>query len=239
MIVLFMKFFLAHILGDFILQPHKWVNDRAEKKHRSLYLYLHALVHGLLLVAILGFDKTYWMGIVIVVVTHFLIDLTKVSIDTKQHSRLLFAVDQIAHLAIIAFVVNLYEPYTAALNSFNQPKLLLFIIAILSVTMVSSVVMKVIMKPWDLEEAEKENNSLKNAGHYIGMLERLFVFGFVLLQQWQAIGFLFAAKSVFRFNDLSKATDRKLTEYILIGTLLSFGLAFLIGLAVSYINLKL
>jgi len=50
------------------------------------------------------------------------------------------------------------------------------------------------------------------------------------MNEWQAIGFLIAAKSVFRFGDLSRAKDRKLTEYILIGTLLSFGFAILIGL---------
>jgi len=45
---------------------------------------------------------------------------------------------------------------------------------------------------------------------------------------------LIAAKSVFRFGDLSRAKDRKLTEYILIGTFLSFGLAIAIGLGYLY-----
>lgn len=74
---------------------------------------------------------------------------------------------------------------------------------------------------------------MKDAGRYIGMLERLFVFTFVLLGQWEAIGFLLAAKSVFRFGDLTKASDRKLTEYILIGTLLSFGIAIMLGIVFS------
>ena len=51
----------------------------------------------------------------------------------------------------------------------------------------------------------------------------------------EGVGFLIAAKSVFRFGDLSKAKDRKLTEYILIGTLLSFGLAILFGLCYEYV----
>jgi hypothetical protein len=42
--------------------------------------------------------------------------------------------------------------------------------------------------------------------------------------------FLLAAKSIFRFGDLKKVKDRKLTEYVLIGTLLSFGIAILVGL---------
>jgi len=43
---------------------------------------------------------------------------------------------------------------------------------------------------------------------------------------------LIAAKSVFRFGDLRESKNRKLTEYILIGTLLSFGIAIATGMAV-------
>jgi hypothetical protein len=98
--------------------------------------------------------------------------------------------------------------------------------------------MKIVMSKWVLEE-DKSEDSLEHAGKYIGILERLFVFGFILLNQWSAIGLLIAAKSVFRFGDLSRAKDRKLTEYILIGTLISFGLAISIGLLYQYTNSKL
>jgi hypothetical protein len=59
------------------------------------------------------------------------------------------------------------------------------------------------------------------------------VFCFILIGHFEAIGFLLAAKSIFRFGDLKEAKDRKLTEYVLIGTLLSFGVALLIGLLVQ------
>lgn len=67
------------------------------------------------------------------------------------------------------------------------------------------------------------------------MLERLFVFLFFMMNQWIAIGFLITAKSVFRFGDLRHSKDRKLTEYILIGTLTSFGFAFITGLITSFV----
>jgi hypothetical protein len=72
--------------------------------------------------------------------------------------------------------------------------------------------------------------SLQNAGKWIGVLERLLVLTFVLVDQWAAIGFLLAAKSVFRFGDLKNDRDRMKTEYILIGTLLSF--TFTIGIGI-------
>lgn len=91
--------------------------------------------------------------------------------------------------------------------------------------------MKVVISKWK----PKEKKTLKNAGTYIGMLERLFIFGFIVIDYWEGIGFLLAAKSVFRFGDLSNTEDRNLTEYILIGTLLSFGIAILIGVGYLYL----
>jgi hypothetical protein len=51
--------------------------------------------------------------------------------------------------------------------------------------------------------------------------------------QYAGIGFLLAAKSVFRFGDMRREQDRKLTEYIMLGTLLSFTFALLLGLLVK------
>lgn len=45
-----------------------------------------------------------------------------------------------------------------------------------------------------------------------------------------AVGFLLAAKSVFRFGDLRDGTDRRRTQYFLVGTLLSFAIAFVAAL---------
>jgi hypothetical protein len=48
---------------------------------------------------------------------------------------------------------------------------------------------------------------------------------------WEGIGFLIAAKSIFRFGDIKESEGLKLTEYFMIGTLLSFGMAIFTGLA--------
>src|SRR5690606_965836 len=97
---------------------------------------------------------------------------------------------------------------------------------------------KIVIAQWRPETMEKQGEvlftdeeSLIKAGRFIGVLERIFVFLFVIIDHWEAIGFLLAAKSIFRFGDLRQGKDRKLTEYVLIGTLLSFGISILIGLA--------
>ena len=233
MILLFIKLILAHIIGDFVFQPNKWVQDKKEKKHKSPYLYLHGLIHAISLAVILQFNAAYWAGVLIIVVSHLLLDLIKLNLNGRVNSIILFFSDQLAHLLVIAGVVGIYEDYAPGFT-INPAELLLFITAILTVTTVSGVIIKEIITKWDMQE-DDIGDSLENAGKYIGMLERLFVFGFVVTNHWQAIGFLLAAKSVFRFGDLSKSKDRKLTEYILIGTLLSFGLAITIALGYLHI----
>lgn len=234
MLVLALKFILAHLLGDFVLQPNKWIKDKQKKKYKSPYLYWHMFIHLLALLVLLEFNSTYFLGIGVVVISHFFIDLGKLIIHKKNNARVLFFTDQLLHLLVLFGVVSYYIPFNFTFASLFSPEILLFTIAILLVTSVSSILMKVIVSRWKLENSDKK--SLKNAGAYIGVLERLFIFMFIVLGQWSGIGFLLTAKSVFRFGDLSKANDRKLTEYILIGTLLSFGLAIGIALCYTYVR---
>jgi len=80
-----------------------------------------------------------------------------------------------------------------------------------------------------------QTDSLNKAGTYIGIFERLLVMIFILIGQYAAIGFLIAAKSVLRISKESEADARKKTEYVLIGTLISFTTAIPIGLLTNFI----
>lgn len=232
MLSLLVLLLLAHILGDFVLQPQAWVKHKTTYKHTSKYLYIHVLVH-----AILGFILLYLSGneylwvVLPISVSHYLIDLAKLSLENIKNSKLLFFVDQSLHLLVLAIVSILATNTTIDLSQLLQPKIILLLTTLLCATAVSAIVMRILLQNWTLEVTKKKNRkSLKSAGKYIGLLERSLVFTFVVLNQWPAIGFLIAAKSAFRFGDLSQAKNRKLTEYVLIGTLLSFGLAILFGI---------
>ncbi len=234
MILLTLKLLLAHVLGDFVFQPDAMVEHKRSKKHKSPFFYLHLAIHMLALLLVLRFDGSYWFLILVIVGSHCLIDLLKLHLDGRGDARLLFAGDQLLHLTVIGCLVAIYQPFSINIEVMYSPQILMLVLALFGVTFVSGVVMKLVMSSWAVDEVNTED-SLKNAGKYIGILERLFVFAFVVLNLWQAIGLLIAAKSVFRFGDLSRAKDRKLTEYILIGTLLSFGMALLMGLAYRYV----
>jgi len=237
MTLLALKLILAHFIGDFVLQPGHWVEDKLEKKAKSKYLYFHIGVHVLALLALLQFQ--YMGAVVFIVLTHFGIDLGKLYLTGPKNYRWLFVADQILHLLVLGGVLYWMAPFPLDFTGLFTENTLLFITFLVFVTYVSGIIMRMLLAPYIDEVAKSdepgEGGSLKNAGTYIGMLERLFVFGFILMQQWAAIGLLIAAKSVFRFGDLNKGKNRKLTEYVLIGTLLSFGLAILSGLGYLYL----
>ena len=225
MLALGLKLLLAHLIGDFVFQPDKWVKHKQKHKHKSSKLYLHIAVHAVALLVLLQFDFTYWLGMCISLISHLLIDIAKIYAPKKMNAAWLFVLDQALHGLIIVCVVQLYFPFHWSVDFVNEPAFLTFLVAILIITSVASILLRFLMSNW--KSQEESDGSLKNAGSYIGMLERLFIFGFVVIDYWEGIGFLLAAKSVFRFGDLTNAKDRKLTEYILIGTLLSFGIAIL------------
>ena len=76
-------------------------------------------------------------------------------------------------------------------------------------------------------EEDVGTSGLKGAGMVIGVVERVMVLTFVLVNQYTAITVIFAAKSIARFNELK---DRKMAEYYLIGTLVSITFALLVGI---------
>jgi hypothetical protein len=229
--VFLLKIILAHILGDFVLQLDSWVKNKEKYKIKSVYLYAHVAVHFILLTAFLQFQYIkYVVPVIIITISHYLFDVLKLYLQQKKTKRIWFFIDQLLHITVLIGIAFYVKEIKISFNHLFSSKMLLLSIALLTVTKVSSVVIKTIILQWKPENNDKKDQSLAKAGNYIGILERLFVFTFIVLNHWQAIGFLLAAKSVFRFGDLTKSSERKLTEYILIGTLLSFGIAILIGI---------
>lgn len=77
--------------------------------------------------------------------------------------------------------------------------------------------------------ADMPADGLPRGGATIGLLERGLIFVLILAGEIGAIGFLIAAKSILRFGTV--AENRAASEYVIIGTLASFGWAILAALA--------
>ncbi|WP_178984025.1 DUF3307 domain-containing protein [Winogradskyella helgolandensis] len=234
MTLLLLKLILAHLIGDFFLQPEYWVKDKEKKKLKSVWLYVHVAVH-LALMFIIVWDVSYTPLILGIGLLHLIIDGLKLTLHRKKTKRLFFFIDQLLHIiSIVGLTYILYSDHFDTTLTLDA-NLLALIICVSFLTKPTSIVMKIIFSKWNISKLTKDNESLKDAGNYIGILERLLVFIFIVTGHWEAVGFLITAKSVFRFGDLTASKERKLTEYILIGTLISFGIAILTSLL--YLNL--
>lgn len=225
---LLVKLILAHLLGDFVLQFNSWVKGKQQKKLKSPFLYIHAGVH-FLLILLVTWNLDLWKLALFVSVSHFIIDTLKLYVSEKTTKiQWPFFVDQFLHVVILVIAV-FYGNWNVFAEGFTFYFNWKIVTAYVFLSFPVGIIMDKCLTGWSVEQNNEA--SLPNAGKVIGIVERLLVLTFILLNQWEAIGFLITAKSVFRFNDL-KASNRKLTEYILIGTLLSFGIAIFTGVLV-------
>ncbi|WP_374458928.1 DUF3307 domain-containing protein [Chryseobacterium taeanense] len=231
--MIFTKLILAHLLGDFILQPNSWVADKENKKLKSIYLYFHVIIHTALSLIFLWDIQLWWIA-ALVGLSHFVIDAAKLSFQTVKNQKIWFFADQALHILVIAGISFYYKEFNFDfLKDYTHLKI---VGAALFLTTPASVMIRILLSSWTPAPEVAGNiqtESLSNAGKYIGILERLLVFTFIMVDHWEGVGFMVAAKSVFRFSDLAQAKQRKLTEYVLIGTLLSFGMAVLTGIVIK------
>lgn len=240
--ILLTKLILAHIIGDFMFQPYSWVEEKEKLKWKSKKLYFHVVLHAFityLFVCLITLNHDKFYIPIYILFVHFGIDLLKITLQEPHSKQRWFFIDQALHLiSIIAIWLYAFKPKWEW-DQLNNPEVFLLITAILLLTKPTSLVIKAVVSKWspeiDMDDKNTNSPSLSNAGKYIGILERLFVFSFILLNHLEAIGLLIAAKSILRFGDLKKGHERKLTEYVLIGTLLSIGVAILIGITTKKI----
>lgn len=234
--ILLIKLLLAHLLGDFVLQPSRWVEEKERRTYKSPKLYLHVLIH-FALILLITMDLRYLPLAALIAGSHLLIDLAKLQLQTSKNRKAFFILDQGLHLAVIVFAAWWMKPFAWHLATPQVNALLITSTGLVLLTTPVSVIIKLILSKWapatEIRTDMIETKSLQHAGMMIGYIERILVLIFILNLQWVAIGFLVTAKSVFRFSDLKVGQDRKLTEYILIGTLLSFGIAIVIGVIVN------
>lgn len=239
MIQTLIAFLFAHILADFLLQTAWMVTH----KRNPLVLIAHVTIVAALSSAALGFTG-HWI-VLAVAASHLFFDAVKTYWPGESWRA--FALDQVLHLAAIlvaasqfpdlystgiwqdygmlgdppAWLAHVPEGWIAAL-----PLIMLLSGGLVLSTRAGGFLIGLFMKPLTVDTAE----GLPKAGSIIGNLERGLAYLFILSGQPQNIGFLLAAKSVLRFS--SAKEDRGISEYVIIGTLLSFGWAIAVSMGV-------
>lgn len=231
MIETFCALLCAHVATDFLFQTRRMALAKAGRAPGFLAAHL-AILAVLSTAAIAPTDPAAAaLPLAIVVLSHLAIDLAK---SLAPQDRLWpFMADQGAHLAVLVLVAALWSGlwaagYWAGVNWL--PGVMVLLAGLVLATRAGGFAVGLLMRPWADVELP---TGLPQGGTLIGMLERGLIFILVLAGQPGGIGFLIAAKSVLRFEATSK--DQRAGEYVIIGTLASFGWA----LAASYATLAL
>ncbi|WP_038184084.1 DUF3307 domain-containing protein [Vibrio rhizosphaerae] len=239
-LTVFITFLLIHLIGDFYLQPGRWRAAKQKFTYRAPQLYIHALLQGIVLsvpAVVLGMD---WRAtaclIVIVTLSHLMIDLWQATRNHHQFTHVI--VEQTLHavvFALIAFHMTTDLTIDTILQHDKFTQGMLVALAYVLVLKPTSVVIGSLLNKYSMTitDHSPQMNGLVAGGELIGYLERILILTFTLVGSYAAVGFVFTAKSIFRFGELNKSDSRNLTEYVLIGSLLSVVSATLIGTLVS------
>ena len=247
------RLLLAHFIGDFLLQ---WTAMCEEKKSLPAlrgwgYQALHALIYAATVYVFIA-EWRCWTLPLLVGSTHFVVDVGKAFAEQRmtppadrQHGAdegnkpfidrkkmMLFLLDQIFHLGVLVGV------YFRLSGNLDLPP-------IIDWTAVGTCALPylIVLKPTAVFiqnffsgfARTTDKKSLPLGGTYIGYLERVMIVSFILSGWMEGIGYLLAAKSVFRFGELRNNKELMHTEYILLGTFLSFTVAIIVGLLARHV----
>lgn len=152
----------------------------------------------------------------------------------------LFIADQACHILLLAFIalaVGGSKTFIDAWSILSAGQAQMIYLALLTAFLLvpASIIFQILFKRYqpseilgkmnetDMENGTEENKeikeNIKGAGEIIGYMERILMAIFFCLGQYTAVGFIIAAKSIARYDKISK--KGAFAEYYLIGTLYS------------------
>lgn len=222
---------IAHLCLDYFFQTDKLANKKNTIGFKSSFLYWHGLA-CFALAWLFSLQVGFVLFAAIIAVSHFLLDGFKRHLNSSIYfGRYAFFIDQAAHLAILTLVVVLFNKWHGINPSIDVSinfKYLLIITGYLVCLKPANIFIREIFKATEIQVSS--DNEMPNAGKVIGVLERILTLTFIIVSQYSAVGFLIAAKSILRYGN----NETLKTEYVLIGTMLSFGIAIIAGIIINF-----
>lgn len=235
----FLLLLFGHVLGDFYLQT----KGMAEKKEKSIkWVLRHSLCYlgTMLLIGLPIISYEIIIVLALASLLHLVIDtfkyiylsvMTKKSKKTQVIERNTFFVDQLLHLLSLIFIAygivindvvirewNVVEKFFSTVN-ISEVQMLPWILALLIIHKPANIAIQKLLMVYKPENKDVDVKTDNNAGRFIGTIERIIMLIFLAIGQYSAIGLVLTAKSIARYDRISKEKD--FAEYYLLGTLIS------------------
>lgn len=229
--------FIAYLFAEYFFQSDKKLKGINNYGFKSKYLKWQVL-SVFVLSWLLSFQVKFYIGAIgIACMQWVILGLKKYLICSSKLKKYAFLIDQVLRIGFITLIGILFSKYNYIDPLLEIPiksKYLLIFTCYLICTKPVNIILKEVFDFYDIKISDNvdENIELPNAGKLIGIIERWLVLTFVLISQFEAVGFLVAAKSILRYNDHKTLK----TEYVLIGTMLSIGLAIAFGIFINMLK---
>lgn len=224
---------ICHLLGDFYFQNEKIAKGK-EKNYKGVLLHSLEYYIAALLTVVPVFSLDMVLAATYTALTHFVIDTVKYVLLIKKKIRKntrVFVIDQCAHIIsifILAYIMDCWtfsighiEIINSILNAYgyNGEEFARWMLAILFIHTPTNIFIQNFLDDYKPKGDEAIIKADNKAGRKIGTIERLIMLIFLSMNQYAAIGFVLTAKSIARYDKITK--DEKFAEYYLLGTLAS------------------
>jgi len=232
----------AHVLGDFVLRPGREAQDA-----RKLWVVLQRALTVAALSYLFCGAWGSWLIPTGVFLGHTVVDAATVRLRRRDAAS--FLLEQSAYAAVliviaVAAALRGASSYWVSLFGAVYLKVLIVVMGAVFSVLAGGVLIGRAVQPLldemnrgadGNEAASQGDRGLEHGGRLIGRLERALILLFVLSGQPASVGFLVAAKSIFRFGELKERHQRMEAEYIIIGTMMSFGFGLLIAYVTEFL----
>lgn len=221
---LFLPLLILHVIGDFYLQS----NGMSIRKRGNIrYTLRHSLIYAIPFFSLFILYRNIVSVFTLSILIHGLIDLLKSQVEVYRGRRFMkyvternsYIIDQLLHILTLVVIAELF--YDDEMFRFSEePSFLLYLrwmLAILLILKPANITFKMLFSRFSPKEEKPV--SIHGAGAVIGSLERILMLIFLALGQYASIGLIMTAKSIARYDKISK--DPVFAEYYLIGTLFS------------------
>lgn len=225
---------LGHVIGDFYMQSRK-MSDNKEKKFKWVMLHSMVYIIMMIFVSIPVMNLSVFIMDIAVSIMHMLIDVAKfVYIKVKKgkiDEKRIFIMDQVIHIVCLMITAYIAVKINIQLNEISPFKDFFTVMNISEIVIVKWILaLLIIHKPMNIliqkltkDYKPVQDNQLfkrdNKAGRFIGSIERIIMLILISFVQYSAIGFVLTAKSIARYDRISK--DKEFAEYYLLGTLIS------------------
>jgi hypothetical protein len=247
----FLSLWLAHLLADFPFQTERTILAKRRllwsgfAKHAAVHLALGVIC----LIVFTTVSLLWWRAagvLLLLTAIHIASDYTEYTLRPgRSDSTRALVIDQAWHALTVAAAAGLLAGIGASEigHAFEQlqaarirllPALVIYIAVIFGGGYLVRNLTKPLLGGFDSSMAGHGETlkELRNAGMYIGWLERFLVLSALALHSPATIGLILTAKSIVRFPELK---DVRFAEYFLIGTLLSISVALIGGLILVWL----